>query len=71
MRGRACAGLPREIFYPADGQKYDKAASVCARCPVIDRCERYYLDDEGRCYVAGMTQDERAQKRKSLRKEAS
>lgn len=44
---------------------------VCARCPVIDRCETYYLDDEESGYVAGMTIEERRKKRKALRKEAS
>lgn len=71
IRGRACAGLPLEVFNPGPGYRFDKAAKVCASCPVIDRCEHYYLDDEESGYVAGMTIEVRREKRKALHREAS
>lgn len=71
LRGRECAGLPLEWFNPGPGGRFDRAAKVCASCPVIDRCEVYYLDDEESGYVAGMTLEERRAKRKTLRREAS
>lgn len=71
LRGRACLGLPLEIFNPGPGGRFDMAASVCASCPVIDRCEHYFLGDEESGYVAGMTIDQRRKKRKALHRKAS
>jgi hypothetical protein len=71
LHGRACANTAEEIWFPSTGGRYGPARMICGRCPVIERCERYYLDDESNGFVAGMTLAERHIRRKALRKEAS
>lgn len=41
----ACRNEPVDTFFPARGEnhKTDRAAELCARCPVAEQCRRYAL----------------------------
>jgi len=45
----ACEDHPDrdEIFYPRKGESYDRARSLCRRCPVRDACLALAMDAEG------------------------
>lgn len=69
--GGLCAQTDPELFFPDKGQRSDKAAAICAACPVIEECrvevfhvERNLCDREVFGYAAGMTARERVELRR-------
>lgn len=69
--GGLCAQTDPELFFPDKGQRSDKAAAICAACPVIEECrvevfhvERNLYDHEMFGYAAGMTARERVELRR-------
>jgi hypothetical protein len=67
VRGRACAGLPPNLFIPVSGRNgaYRNGQRVCAKCPVQELCAKYYLEDESDLYIAGMTPQQRSAAREA------
>lgn len=45
MSRAACHKTDPAIFYPEQGGSYAAARAVCKRCPVINECLQYALDE--------------------------
>lgn len=64
-----CAQTDPEAFFPNKGESVAPAKAICARCPVIDRCLEYALDNDERFGVWGGT-SERERRRLRRHREA-
>lgn len=64
MRAAACRGMPPARFYPPPGAPADDALAVCARCPVLDACDRHATEArEEHGIWGGRLETERARSR--------
>lgn len=45
MDTAACATVDDRVFYPDKGGSADAAVAICRRCPAVDRCLRWALDE--------------------------
>ena len=45
MQAGNCRRYETEIFFPSDGAGVDRARAICSRCPIVDRCLDYALDN--------------------------
>lgn len=48
MADAACAGADPAAFFPERGEDTGPALALCARCPVVDECRTYALEQPGR-----------------------
>ena len=62
--GAACYGMDVNLFYAVEVTKEVK--DTCKRCPVFEECERHSLRYEIHGFWAGMTEEQREQKRRKL-----
>jgi len=72
LKDARCRGMNPNLFFPmdADGRikfKVDpQAVEACANCPVIEQCADWATRHEAYGYQGGMTETQRAQRRRKL-----
>jgi hypothetical protein len=54
-RDAACVEADPEIFFPERGHSSQEARSYCARCPVVEECLTYALENRARSTGSGAT----------------
>jgi WhiB family redox-sensing transcriptional regulator len=60
MEAGVCSQVDPELFFPAKGDPTRPAKSICAGCPIRQRCLDYALDNEIQWGIwGGMTLRER------------
>lgn len=70
----ACSGSPTEWFFPENPHHpaaYDKAAELCAGCPVLLECQEHAIWHEPYGFWGGMSQHARRLARQARRRRAA
>ena len=65
QRDAACAELDPDIFFPERGGSSKAARAVCARCPVVEDCLTYALENREEYGIWGGTSE---RERRGLRR---
>jgi WhiB family redox-sensing transcriptional regulator len=65
--GAACRGRGIDSWFPVQGRRPDDARAVCGRCPVLEECRRWALDQgpELQGVWGGLTEADRRQLRRT------
>ena len=45
MAEGTCRFHPPAVFFPSDGAGVDRARAICGRCPVVETCLEYALEN--------------------------
>jgi WhiB family redox-sensing transcriptional regulator len=69
--GRACVGMPLDLFFPerGDNEAVAAAKAVCTACPVAEPCLEAHLEERDGIY-GGTSGRERRRLRSARRREA-